>query len=280
MIVRSIFRYPGSKSRLSICQSILSFFPSDIKEYREPFVGGGGIYFAQNRYEKRWLNDIDSNLISVYEILLKDPELFIQSCRQIPCIMSGSSRGDLKKQFEVFLEDPLSSPLKYFFLNRTCFSGRVRRGLTYFSNPEGWNITRSNGYLEKIADYMRGTRVSCGDYLPLLEEPGEGVFLYLDPVYYGDTEKRKTSKFYDNSFTVEDHERLFYKIGKCSHKWCMSYDNHPEILRLYRDYNIYNLDWVYYVSTENRNKGKELIITNCELDKVKVLNNMNREGIE
>lgn len=44
--MQSIFRYPGGKSRSSAQQKILRFAPENYAEYREPFVGGGGIFFA------------------------------------------------------------------------------------------------------------------------------------------------------------------------------------------------------------------------------------------
>jgi len=150
MRIKSPFRYPGSKNRLSISKLILSYFPDNIKEYREPFAGSAGIYFAKNKYQKRWINDINEDLMSVYIALVDDPT-FINKCREIPCLMESENldlcNSILKETFYKLLEQE-SSPLRFFFLNRTCFSGRVRKKLTYFSNPEGWNITRNNGYLE------------------------------------------------------------------------------------------------------------------------------------
>jgi len=42
----------------------------------------------------------------------------------------------------------------------------------------------------------------------------------------------------------------------------MSYDDHPFIRELYKGYQVQNAEWTYNFSTENRNKGKELIIKN------------------
>ena len=148
MRVKGILRYPGSKNRLSICQSVLSFFPNNIQEYREPFVGSGGIYFGQNPYDRRWINDIDENLISVYNELINNSESFIKECRKIPCLIESDNKEKctkyLKYKFEEFLNSSMT-PIKYFFLNRCCFGGRVRSKYCYFSHPEGWNITRNNG---------------------------------------------------------------------------------------------------------------------------------------
>ena len=45
--MKSIFRYPGGKSKPAIQKTILKYVPQDIKEYREPFVGGGGIFYVE-----------------------------------------------------------------------------------------------------------------------------------------------------------------------------------------------------------------------------------------
>jgi site-specific DNA-adenine methylase len=41
--IKMIFRYPGGKFRLS--KQIIKYFP-DFEEYREPFCGGGSIFFT------------------------------------------------------------------------------------------------------------------------------------------------------------------------------------------------------------------------------------------
>ena len=60
--MRSPFRYPGAKGGKA-APLILSQAPRDYDEYREPFVGGGSIYFAHDQRKHRWINDIDPDLI-------------------------------------------------------------------------------------------------------------------------------------------------------------------------------------------------------------------------
>jgi DNA adenine methylase len=61
-----LFRYPGGKF---YAIKLLSKFWEGIEheEYREPFVGGGSVFFSKQKVDTNWLNDIDKELISVYK---------------------------------------------------------------------------------------------------------------------------------------------------------------------------------------------------------------------
>lgn len=41
-LIKSPLRYPGGKQRLA--RTLVYMLPQDIKEYREPFVGGGHVF--------------------------------------------------------------------------------------------------------------------------------------------------------------------------------------------------------------------------------------------
>ena len=62
---KSPLRYPGGKSRA--LKQILPLIPANISEFREPFVGGGSVFFAirslfQSRIKSYWINDLNYDL--------------------------------------------------------------------------------------------------------------------------------------------------------------------------------------------------------------------------
>ena len=79
------------------------------------------------------------------------------------------------------------------------------------------------------------------------------AFFYCDPPYF------KTEKYYDVSFTQDDHERLKQRLSNIQGLFLLSYNDCAYIRELYRDFNIYGVD-----RDNNLGKGryKELIITN------------------
>lgn len=276
--MKSIFRYPGGKSKTSVRDWILSAQPDDINEYREPFVGGGGIFFEMTG--KRWINDIHSGLIAVYKALRDRPEEFITKCRRIKTHQpndettpSGKRNGQPKnKRMQDFFEyikmnEDEDQALRYFYLNRTCYSGRVnydRPSRLYFSNPNGWNIINTKR-LDTAARHLRKVRITCQSYEALLHEPGQGVWIYVDPPYLVNTNLCPNDKLYQHNFTFEQHEKLAADVRQSPHKIAISYDDDKDgiIRSLYKGFNIQPNNWKYCGSClPTKRDGAELLITN------------------
>lgn len=278
-----IFRYPGGKSRRSARQKILSYFPETFSEYREPMVGGGGIFFAIPTEVKRWVNDLDRNLMSVYFALQDRPKSFIEDCRAIPKMKPGEPLASskpggkplynarLKKWFDFFAKnEEVDQALRYLFIHRTVWAGRVNYDIEsrmYYSNPTGWNLIHTDK-MEQAAERLQGVTITCGDYEPLLTEPGEDVVIYIDPPYYMNTELDLNSRLYKHNFEVEDHQRLCELIKACRHKVVLSYDDHPAVRSMYEGFRIHSESWTYCGTSSaegqssTKQKGKELVIVN------------------
>ncbi len=274
-------RYPGGKSRQSIREQILNH-ASEFLEYREPFCGGSGLFFGLPTHKTRWINDINPHLIEVYKALKDRPKEFIDLCQSIPpaklCEETVTSAGGTeynKRLYDLFYElrdnKNVSDPaLRYFFLNRTGFAGRVildgdRKDRTTFSNPDGWNIVATKK-LPKAAAILKDARITCGDYEPLFYEPGSMVWIYADPPYCRDTELNDSSKLYQYGFSWEDHRNLAQVVHNTPHYVCVSYDDHPFIRDLYNGLYIHEVSWTYCGTTsDKKNIGKEILITNYPL---------------
>ena len=279
LLKRGIFRYPGGKSR--VVYKIISRMPNFIREMREPFVGGGSVFFAMPLDAKRWINDIHPGLIAVYKALRDSPEAFIKKCRDILPIQMGELEVSTKKngkkynqrlgaKFQELVDNKDTDPaLSYFFINRTVWAGRVNYSLPsrlYYSNPTGWNIVKTNA-LEEAARHIKNTKITCGDFEPLLTEPGEGVVIYCDPPYVVNTDMGKMDQQYEYNFTLEDHLRFVEAVKKCVHKVCISYDDCSEVREWFSgsQFRIYEVQWKYSGSSMEKKKiGRELIIINYE----------------
>jgi DNA adenine methylase len=263
-MIQSIFRYPGGKSRRNVRDWIFSYAPA-YREYREPFVGGGGIFFDINRLHNRWINDKDENLIAVYQALKDKPEEFIDKCRSVATYSSGDGEH-LKAAFDqIAFNENEDKAFRFFFVNRTVWGGRVNyqyKSRVYFSNPEGWsnNITYR---LHTAATYLQDVRITCGDYEVLLSEPGENVWVYCDPPYVKPF--KGTSSLYRHDFNHQDHERFAEAVRRSTHKVAVSYEDDPEgtVRSLFKGFDIRETEWTYSgTGTNEKRRGKELLILN------------------
>lgn len=258
--MKTIFRYPGGKSKKRIRDWILAHRPQVVDEYREPFVGGGGVFWGYEDWAcKRWINDTHPGLIAVYEALRDRPHEFIAMCLMVP-------HDKLRETFDyVKLNEECDQAFRYFFVNRTVWAGRVRYDMParlYFSNPDGWRSV-SETHLLEASRHLQGVEITCGDYKWPLMAFGENVWVYLDPPYMRDTELTGTDKQYQFGFTRADHAELARLARLCPHKIAISYDDHPLIRELYRGFRLVENSWAYAgTACATKRIGRELLILN------------------
>jgi DNA adenine methylase len=271
-----LFRYPGAKSNKDALRQITSHFPSSFQEYRESFVGGGSVFATIDASIPRWINDLNRPLIAVYEALKARPQEFAALCHSISPFephedsfrkVNGISYPiRLFNRFHQLLQDDdADAALRYLFLNRCAWNGRVIldkqwRHRTSFSNPKGWSAVL-NDRLAAAANIVADAKITCSDFEWLFDEPGEDVFIYSDPPYVVETNLTKGAKLYECGFSMEDHTRLRDCALLSKHKLMISYDDHPLIRDLYREFYIHEAAWTYNGQRDKR-KGRELIITN------------------
>jgi len=79
--MNALIKYPGSKWSLS--DWIINFFPEH-HSYLEPFFGSGAILFNKSRSNIETVNDLDGNVVNLFEWIRKDPERLAKEIYMIP----------------------------------------------------------------------------------------------------------------------------------------------------------------------------------------------------
>ena len=69
--MHSVIRYPGSKARLA--DWIIGHFPEH-RSYLEPFLGSGAVLFRKPRSPIETVNDLDGEVINLFECIRRDPD--------------------------------------------------------------------------------------------------------------------------------------------------------------------------------------------------------------
>lgn len=256
---QSPFRYPGGK--YYGLKYILPFIMSeDYQEYREPFVGGGSVFFALPKVKKSIINDIHKDLIDVYQTLAdkKTRNKLIDMCSK-----EIVTRNRFDEIVSMTPDNQFSNAFRTFFINRTAYSGILKNPNFGYNSiksspPKNW-YKRMNPCGRKLEDV---TILSTDfEYVISLDTEFPSVLMYLDPPYYEADQKRA----YVNSFTEKDHERLANILKGTKYKFCLSYDDCEWVRETYSEFFIFPLQWNYNtdnISNSERKIGSELIITN------------------
>jgi DNA adenine methylase len=163
--------------------------------------------------------------------------------------------------------------VRFFVLNRITFSGTADSGgfseQAFHKRFTDSSIQR----LKPLSKLLRNVVVEFGDYEKLLLEPGNRVFVFLDPPYLSAMKSRLYGKNGD-LHTSFDHERFADSMKKCAHKWLITYDDSQEVRDLFSFDDLCFYKWkaqygMTNVSKKESKKGRELLIANYQLEFLK-----------
>lgn len=262
----SPLRYPGGKALLyPFVEKIISDNNLNGGVYIEPFAGGSATALSLlmlGKVERVIINDYDFAIYSFWRAILHEPEKFIAKIRRTPLSMRVWRMQ--KKIYETERGDFFKLGFATFYLNRTNHSGVLNGGpIGGINQNGGWKIDARFNKTElisricKIAHYRRRIQIKNEDGIALtkkvMDKKGTAL-IYLDPPYYV-----KGSCLYLNHYKEDDHKKLATLLNRYNHKkWLLTYDDAPQIRRLYSKRRIYDFSLNYHVSGVKT--GSEIMI--------------------
>lgn len=266
--VKSPLRYPGGKSKA--LKQILPIIQEEFDEFREPMVGGGSVFFALAQLwpeKKFWINDINRDLYLFWYYCKNDLEELTSGVKQIKTNEMEGQALFLRLTDPLVTFTDMERAVRFFVLNRITFSGTVESG-GYSQQAFERRFTDSSiERLAKIGAIMQNTNISNVDYDEVLSKDGKNVFIFLDPPYLSTS----SSKLYGRNGDLHssfDHARFAKSMQACRHKWLITYDNSPEVRKLFSFANIYEWELQYGMNNYKQRsaaKGNELFISNYEI---------------
>lgn len=266
----SPLRYPGGKQILArVLGHLLKLNSREGGVYVEPYAGGAGaaLSLLYGEYVRSVvINDADSRVYAFWDAVLNRTAALVKLIREVPLTVE-----EWKEQRQVYLKPARHSRLRVgfaaFYLNRCNRSGIIgNAGLIGGLKQTGkWKIdARFNredlaARVERVARYrdrIELFNLDATDFLRKeLPKPrwADRAFVYLDPPYYA-----KGSQLYLNHYTSDDHAALAEFLSEASFPWVMSYDNVPEIRKLFSAYRSVTFNLGY--SAREWKIGSELLI--------------------
>ena len=267
---KSPLRYPGGKQK-AISQ-IANYLPEKFQEFREPFVGGASVLFYILKKQTKlpsWINDINQELYYFWlQVKTNLPELVEQVWQVKREAKDGRALFENLASADTSRMSPIERAVRFFVLNRITFSGTIESGGYSNASFEARFTESSIQRLSDLNGCLNNTRITNSDYSVLLQEPGEDVFIFLDPPYLSKTR----SKLYGRKgdlHTCFDHQRFAELMTGCHHKWLITYDDCPEVRQNFAFAYIYEWELQYGMNNYMQGKaekGKELFISNYPVE--------------
>lgn len=265
--IKSPLRYPGGKSRA--LKQILPIIP-EFKEFREPMVGGGSVFFAVKQLHpkrKYWINDFNKELYLFFKYCKEDIEGLIKEIEKLRLEYNVGQELYSKVLNGKNELTELQRAARFFILNRITFSGLAESGGYSEGAFKGRFTESSIQRLKESTKILENTIITNEDYKSSIEAPGDNVFIFLDPPYLSKTK----SKLYGEKGKLHegfDHKRFAEIMKNCKHKYLITYDDSPEVRALFPFAYIYEWELQYGMNNfkqEKAAKGKELFISNYKI---------------
>jgi DNA adenine methylase len=259
------FRWAGGKF---YALKFLEKFWKEIEhdEYREPFLGGGSVFWAKEKANINWINDIDEELVFTLEFISN----FEQRDKLLE-LFKDEAEASKEKHAKVkgyIPSSDLEKAYRYYYLNRTSYSGKMKNPSWGYKPKRSLPPPRWKERIIPCSEKLQGVQLTSLDFEEVIQAPAQGknVLMFLDPPYF----KAKQESHYVKSFKLDDHMRLAMVLKKTKHKFFLTYDDCDEIRELYSWANIYEINFFYRLDNSNdnnkkRKKGNELVITNYKV---------------
>ena len=267
MKISSPLRYPGGKAGLAHFLARIRFINRlGDRSVTEPFAGGAGasltLLYSEEANEI-FINDADRSIHDFWWSVVNRSKSFIDMLDRTPLTIDEWYRQRLIYRHGGKVSR-LQRGFAAFYLNRCNRSGIIMNGgpigginqIGQWKLSARFNKQELRKRVERIAEYGDRIHISGVDGLKLLDRFDSGVtFFFIDPPYY---EKGRT--VYLNSLQPAYHVALANRLRTMTSAWVLTYDDCPQIRKLYRDWASIK-PFVLRYSAGERRTGHELLIT-------------------
>ena len=271
--ITPIVKWAGGKTQL-LGEMTLLLPTEEITTYCEPFLGGGAMLFCIQP-GVAYINDINSGLMNVYNVIKYYPEALIAE-------LSGYENTaefyynirEIDRDFERFSTlSAVKQAARFIYLNKTCFNGLYRENrqgqfnVSYgkYKNPNFVNVSG----IRSMSQYFNAENIifTSVDFSLVLNNLPSGTFVYLDPPYDPISETANFTSYTRYGFTKEDHIRLRECCDALTArgiKFMLSNSDTHFIRSLYAGYDITEVFAKRFINCNGNGRGavKELIIRN------------------
>jgi DNA adenine methylase len=253
---KSFLAWVGGKSQLT--DKIIPLIPPHTC-YCEVFAGAAWMLFRKDESKVEIINDINSDLVTLYRVIKNHLEEFI---RTLKWLLVARDEYDRFMLMEPSTMTDIQRSVRFFYIMKTGFGARLK-GQSFgiaASQPSRFNLLRIE---EELSDaHLRLSRVYVENrpfkaVIDRFDKPE--TFFYIDPPYWG------CENYYGNGlFSRDDFTVLRDRLAQLKGKFIMSINDVPEIRELFKDFTILEVPTKYSLSQNGIKSVTELLILNYE----------------
>lgn len=271
-LVAPVVKWVGGKRQL--LPTLAPLLPERFTTYCEPFLGGGAMLFWRQP-QRAVVNDINGDLILMYEVIRDDVEALIA---ELETHTNESEHfyevrdWDRNRNFYNALTN-VQKAARIIYLNKTCYNGLFRvNNAGEFNTPFG-NYKKPNivnaPTLRAVSNYFQKSETifSCRDYAEVLAEIPRGSFVYLDPPYDPVSNTANFTGYSRGGFSREDQVRLREccdDLNRRGIKFMLSNSSTDFIREQYAPYNITIVQAKRAINSDAAGRGQvdEVVVRN------------------
>lgn len=273
-LVSPILKWVGGKRQL--LPEIRKYIPKKFTTYYEPFVGGGAVLF-DIQPQKAIINDVNSELINLYQVVKDDVEALIED------LAKHKNEADYFYEVRAWDREPaiynkltnIERASRIHYLNKTCYNGLFRVNQAgQFNSPFGRyknpNIENSIT-LRAVSKYFNEANIEFKntDFEESVKGIRKGAFVYFDPPYDPVSDSSNFTGYAKGGFNRDEQIRLKSlcdRLNERGVKFLLSNASTDFILELYKDYKIEIIQAKRAINSNGDARGEvdEVLVRNYE----------------
>ncbi len=196
--MKAVVKYPGSK--WSLAKWIIGYFPEH-HSYLEPFFGSGAVLFNKPRSNIETVNDLDGNVVNLFECIKEDPQKLARMVHFTPY-----AREVYEKAYEIAPDedDKFEKALNFYIkLNmghgfrttgeRVGWKNDVQGRERSYASQDWVNLPNK---IMMAAERLRGVQIENMPAVDLIPRFNfKNVLIYCDPPYVLSTRHGKQYRY-------------------------------------------------------------------------------------
>jgi len=177
----------------------------------EPFVGAGSVFLNSN-HKSYILNDINQDLINLYQIIQSTPQKYIADAKKLFCPENNEAERyyQLRAEFNAS-SDKYFRALLFLYLNRHGYNGLCR-----YNKSGGYNVPfgkYKKPYFPEVellffAEKSKNATFVCEGYRQTISRAADGDVIYCDPPYVPLSKTASFTSYAGSGFGLDEQADL------------------------------------------------------------------------